>query len=169
MPVPDGDARLLAEVVEPQELVVDEGLERADVDGPHAGGRVLVEEREDGKERRLRLARGRGGREQDVVVRVEDGLCGGHLDAAKVLPSVAVDEVLHEGGVAVERAHALLRLPAFVLGFFDALLIFVAYRERPPVSASATVLTMAATTNRANMTSAVSGKSDLPCLRRMRT
>ena len=105
MPVPDGDVRVCAEVVEPQELIVDEGLERADVDGADARGRVLIKQGEDGEKGCLRLAGGSGGREQDVVIRVEDRLCRGDLDATQALPLVVVDEVLDERRKPVERAH----------------------------------------------------------------
>ena len=105
VPVPHGDVRLGAEVVQAHELVVDEGLERAHVERSHRGGRVLVKEREDGEEGRLGLARGRRGREQHVVVGVEDGLAGSHLDGAQRLPLVLVDEVLHERGIAIKDVH----------------------------------------------------------------
>ena len=116
VPVPDGDVRLLAQVVEPGELVVDEGLQRTDVDAAHGGGRVLVEECDDGEERRLGLAGGGGGGEEQIVVRAEDGLRRGHLNGPEALPAVAVDVLLDEGGVVVEDVHEKL-----LIGSFDKL------------------------------------------------
>ena len=107
VPVPHVDAGLLAEVREAVELVVDEGLGGAYVERPHRGGRPLPELREDGEEGGLGLTGGGGGAQQDVVVRVEDGLAGRHLDAAQALPLVRVDEVLHERRISVEDAHVL--------------------------------------------------------------
>ena len=105
MPVPDGDVRLLAQVVKAQELVVDERLERADVERAHAGRRVLVKEGEDGEERRLGFARGGRGREKDVLVGVKDRLGGSNLNGAQVLPRMVVDKVLHKRCKAVKDAH----------------------------------------------------------------
>lgn len=50
MPVPDRDIGLFAEVVETDELIIDERLEGADVEGAHACGRVLPKLGQDGKE-----------------------------------------------------------------------------------------------------------------------
>ena len=50
MPVPDGDVGFFAEVVEADELIVDERLEGANVEGAHACGRVLPKLGQDGKE-----------------------------------------------------------------------------------------------------------------------
>ena len=105
MPVPDADASLLAEVGQTVELVVDQCLGGTDVERAHRGGRVLPELGENGEEGRLRLARRRGGAQQDVVVSVEDRLARGDLDAPQALPFVRVDEVLHERCVSVKDAH----------------------------------------------------------------
>ena len=104
VPVPDGNARLVAQVVQAVELVVDEGLERADVECADAGRGILPELREDGEEGRLGLARGRLCGQKDVLIRIEDGVRRGYLDGAQALPIMAVDEVLDERGVAVERS-----------------------------------------------------------------
>ena len=82
VPVPYGDVRLRAEVGQAVELVVYQRFRGSDVDGPHARGRIFPELGEDGEERRLRLARRRLCGKKHVVVRVEDGLAGSHLDAA---------------------------------------------------------------------------------------
>ena len=105
VPVPHGYVRFDTEVGKAHELVVDECLKRAHIDGPDRCGRVFVEEREDGKERCLGLARGCGGRKQHVVVRVKDGLARCHLNGAQVLPFVLVNEVLDKWCVAVKDIH----------------------------------------------------------------
>ncbi len=105
VPVPHGDAGLGAQVVEARKLVVDERLERADVESAHRGGRVLGKQREYGEEHRLGLPRRRGGAQQHVFVGVEDGVARRHLRGAQRFPFVPVDEVLHERGIAVEDAH----------------------------------------------------------------
>ena len=107
VPVPDGDVRLGAEVVQPCKLVVDERLQRADVDGAHRARRVLRKQGEDGEEGRLRLARrGRGG-EQHVLVGVEDGVARRDLNGPQRFPAAAVNEILYKGRVALENAHRL--------------------------------------------------------------
>ena len=105
VPMPDGDVRFLAQVVQAIELIVDEGLERSDVERSHAGGRIFPKQREDGEEGGFRLSRGGLGGEQDVLVGIEDSVRCGDLDGAQALPRVAVDEVLHKRCVSVERAH----------------------------------------------------------------
>ena len=56
VPVPDGDIGLFAQIVETNELVVDECLEGANIEGAHARGRVLPKLGQDGKEGRLSFA-----------------------------------------------------------------------------------------------------------------
>ena len=108
VPVPDGDVRLLAQVVEPGELVVDEGLQGADINTAHRGRRVFGKEGDDGEKRRLRLAGGGGCGEEQVAIRAENGVGGGHLDSPEALPAAAIDVVLYEGGVTVEDVHGSL-------------------------------------------------------------
>ena len=52
MPVPHRDAPFFTERLEPEELVIDQGLERTDVDAPHAFGRILGKQGQDGNEGR---------------------------------------------------------------------------------------------------------------------
>ena len=59
MPVPDGDVGFFAEVVEADELIIDERLEGANIEGAHACGRVLPKLGQDGKEGRFGFARSR--------------------------------------------------------------------------------------------------------------
>ena len=110
VPAPDRDVALGAEVVQAQELVVDERLEGRDVERSHRGGRALPKLRQDGKEGRLGLARCGGGGEQDVVIRVEDGVGSRHLHGAQVLPIVLVDEVLNKGRIPVKDPHGVTSL-----------------------------------------------------------
>ena len=105
VPVPHRDTGFLAEVVQAHELVVDERFERSDVDRPDACGRVLPEFREDGEEGGFGLSRGGAGGEQHVLVRVEDRFGRGDLDRPQALPAAAVDEILDERRIAVERCH----------------------------------------------------------------
>lgn len=105
MPVPDGDIGLFAQIVEANELVVDECLEGANIEGANACGRVLPKLGQDGKEGRLSFARCRGCRQEHIVLRVEDGICRRNLDGAQTLPIVGVDEVLDKRSVAVKGVH----------------------------------------------------------------
>ena len=105
VPMPDGDIGLGAQIVQADELVVDEGLQGTDIDGPDTCGRILVEQCQDGEERRLGLARGGRCREQHVVVGVEDSVRRGDLDGTQAFPIMRVDEVLDERGVAIESVH----------------------------------------------------------------
>ena len=50
MPVPDRDIGLFAQVIETDELIIDECLEGANVEGTNACGRVLPKLGQDGKE-----------------------------------------------------------------------------------------------------------------------
>ena len=105
VPVPDRDASLGAEVVQPEKLVVDKRFQRSDVDSAHRGGRVFVKLSEDGKKRRLGLTGGGGGGEQDVFIRVENGIACCDLDGTQGFPVVLVDKVLDKWGIAFENGH----------------------------------------------------------------
>ena len=82
MPVPDGDIGFFAQVVEADELVVDERLEGANVEGAHACGRVFPKLGQDGKEGRLGFAGSRGCRQEHIILRVKDGISCCNLDRA---------------------------------------------------------------------------------------
>ena len=105
MPVPDGDIGLFAQIVEANELVVDECLEGANIEGANACGRVLPKLGQDGKEGRLSFARCRGCRQEHIVLRVEDGICRRNLDGAQTLPIVGVNEILDKRGISVKSVH----------------------------------------------------------------
>ena len=109
VPVPagDGNARLLAQLVQPAELVVDQRFQRGDVQHPHRAGRVLLQQRQDGKEGRFRLAGGSGGRQQHVVLRAEDSLARGVLHSPQALPARAVDIILNKRRIAFKHIHSV--------------------------------------------------------------
>ena len=105
MPVPDGDVGFFAQVIETDELIIDECLEGADVEGAHACGRVLPKLGQDGKEGRFGFAGCRGCRQEHIILRVKDGICCRNLNGAQTPPIVGVDEVLDKRGVAVKGVH----------------------------------------------------------------
>lgn len=105
MPVPDGDVGLFAQVIETDELIIDECLEGADVEGANACGRVLPKLGQDGKEGRFGFAGCRGCRQEHIVLCVKDGICCRNLNGAQAIPIVGVDEVLDKRGVAVKGVH----------------------------------------------------------------
>ena len=107
VPVPagDGDALFLAQLVQTPELVVDQRLERRDVQHAHRLRRVFVQQRQDREKGRLRLAGGGGGRQQHVLLCVEDGVSRGVLYRPQALPAGAVDVVLNKGRIALKYVH----------------------------------------------------------------
>ena len=102
MPCGDRNIGLDAEIAESQELVVDQCLERADVEHADGRGRVLMQLREDRQERRLGLAARRTRRQQQVLVRVECRSRRAHLHVAHLVPAVLPDELLDERREAIE-------------------------------------------------------------------
>ena len=65
VPVRDGDTGLVAQFGNAAELVVDEGFEGGDIDDPDGLRHIVVELRENGKERRLGFpGRGLGGQQE---------------------------------------------------------------------------------------------------------
>ena len=111
VPVPHGDARLGTQVIRPQKLIVDQRLERADVDRPHRSGRILKKLGEDGEKGSLRLAGSGGGTQQHVVIGIENGIPRRHLNGTQRLPVIAVDEILHKGRIAVKYIHGAAFFP----------------------------------------------------------
>ena len=105
VPARHGNARLLAQLGEPAELVVDQRLERRDIQHADRPRRVLIQQAEDRKERRFGFAGGGGRRQQDVVFGVKDRVARRVLDRAHALPARAVDKILNEGRVSVEYFH----------------------------------------------------------------
>lgn len=74
MPFGDRHFQRKTEVVEPQELIVDERLERADIHGVKAFGTVIRDLGQNGKEGSFGLAGGRRRRDHHVIVMIKDGL-----------------------------------------------------------------------------------------------
>ena len=111
VPVPDRDLRLFEQVVEPQKLVVNQGLERGNVEAADRRGRMLGEERHDREKGSLGLAGGGRRREQNVVVRVEDRVSCGNLNPPERLPVVPVDEVLYKWRIAGKDVHGPPPIP----------------------------------------------------------
>ena len=107
VPVPHRNVRLGAQVIQPEELVVDQRFQRADVDGAHGGGGVFGKQGDDGEEGRLGFTGGGGGSEQQIFVGIEDCIRRCHLDGPEVRPVVAVDIILDKGGVTVKCTHSL--------------------------------------------------------------
>ena len=102
MPVPHGNVPLGAQLIEPPELVVDQGFQGADVDCPHRSRGIFGKQGNDGEKGRFRLAGGSGGGEQQIVIGIEDGIRRRHLNGTEILPAVAVDIILHKGRIAVK-------------------------------------------------------------------
>ena len=106
VPVPSchADARHVQKLLHAPELVVDEGFQGADVQRPHAHGRVLAEIRENGEKGRLGLAAGGGGGEQEVVVGQKQRPRRRHLHPSQGLPAVGEDVLTDEFGEAGKYA-----------------------------------------------------------------
>ena len=102
VPVEDGDVRLVGQFRDSPKLIVDQAFQRGDVQHGNAGGVVLVDLGEDGKESRLRLAGRRGGGDQEIMIRVEDHFCRCDLHVMQLLPAPGVDELPDEGGKRIK-------------------------------------------------------------------
>ena len=107
MPACHGDVRIPAQFGEAFALVVDERLQRREVEHSHARGRILVEQREDREERGFGLPGCCRGGEQDVLIGVEDRIGCGVLHAAQLSPAGAVNVVLDERREALEGVHSV--------------------------------------------------------------
>ena len=106
VPVPSrhADARQIQKLLHAAELVVNEGLQRADVQRADAHGRVLPQVGEDGEKGRLGLTAGGGGGEQEVVAREEQRPRRRHLHAPQGFPAVGEDVLTDEFGEAGKDA-----------------------------------------------------------------
>ena len=107
VPMPDRDVAFGTDVVEAQELVVDEGLERRDVKTADGGRRLLLHERDDGEEGCLRLTGGGGSAEQQVGVGAKEHVTGSRLYGAERVPAATVDVVANGWGIASVDVHTL--------------------------------------------------------------
>ena len=107
MPMPHGDIGLCAQIIQPEELVVNQGFQRAYIDATHGSRRVLGKQGDDGEEGRFGFARGGGGGEQQILVGVEDDICRRYLNGPEVLPPIAVDIILNKRGIPFKNTHRL--------------------------------------------------------------
>ena len=96
MPFGHGDIGVQKQLLQAFELVVDQRLQRRNVENAHGRRGLIIQLRQHRQEGGLRLARGRAGGEQQVIVAVEDHLAGCHLTAPQLLPFILVDEILYE-------------------------------------------------------------------------
>ena len=124
VPVPDGNVRFLAQLVQPLELVVDEGFQRPDVDRSHRGRGIFAELGENGEERCLCLSRSGGRTKQQVVVGVENDIAGGDLNRTEGFPVVLIDIVLQKRRIAVKNGHGKSSLRKDVRGVLTNVRIF---------------------------------------------
>ena len=114
--MPYANACMLAHLLEPGELIVDQSLERRDVEAADGCGGLLLHEGDDGEEGGLGLPRGGGGAQQQVIAGIEYGIGRCCLYRPKALPPLSVDVVLDEGGITGEEIHDIT-LPSYVLPY----------------------------------------------------
>ena len=95
-----------------EKLVVDERLQRTDVQCADGNRRVAIQLSDDGEERRFGFAAGGGAADQDMIRPVDDGVDGSGLYFAQRFPLVAIDIFLDEGRELVEgvTAHQIWKL-----------------------------------------------------------
>ena len=105
MPAGDRDPLFFTQFVQPAELVVDQRLQRCDVQHPDTGGGIFVQQRQDGEKGRFRLARGGGSRQEHILFCAENGLSGCILHPPQRLPAGAIDIVLDKRGVSAVNIH----------------------------------------------------------------
>ena len=106
VPMPDRDLRLLAEIIQAEELVVDQRLQRCDIDAADRQRLLLHQQRQNRKKSRLRLAGCGRGTEKDVVLCPKDRVPCRHLNPPEILPAVLIDKVLNKGRIAPEYIQA---------------------------------------------------------------
>ena len=107
VPARHRDALLLAELIQAAELIVDQRLERRDVQHAHRPRRILVQQRQDRKKRGFGLSRSGRGRQQHIFVRTENGVARRVLNAAQALPARTVDIILYKRRVAFKDIHSV--------------------------------------------------------------
>ena len=108
IPVPAGDRdrRFFAQLFQTAELVVDQGLERRDVEHSHCGGRIFIQQAQDREKSGLRLSGGRRCCQQHILVRVEDRVSRRVLYRPQCLPARPVNIVLNKRRVAIKNVHS---------------------------------------------------------------
>ena len=105
VPVPDGNAGLLTEIIQTSELVVDQRLQRRDIDTADRSRGILIKQSQDRKKGGFRLAGSRGSRQQYIFIRFKDRFARRRLDRPKVLPVAAVYEILNKWRITAENIH----------------------------------------------------------------
>jgi hypothetical protein len=90
VPMEHRDSGVFADLRYPQELVVDEGLERRYVQGAEGRGHVFIEFGKDGEKRSFGLSGRSPGVKEKVVVATEYFLCGGNLHGTESFPAVGI-------------------------------------------------------------------------------
>ncbi len=105
VPPGHGDPRLLAQFIQPSELVVDQRLQGGDIERPHTGGGILLHQGQNGEKCRLRLSRRRGRGQKHIVLCAENGFSGGILHPSQGLPSGPVYIVLNKRGISLKHIH----------------------------------------------------------------
>ena len=97
VPMEHGNAAHVQKAVEPRKLVVDQALQRRDIQRPEGGGRVFAQLGDDREKRRLGLSGGGCRREKHITVPLKQKLCRGNLHGAQALPAVGINIVLDQG------------------------------------------------------------------------
>ncbi|MBA7479806.1 hypothetical protein ES707_15244 [subsurface metagenome] len=88
MPLDDGDIHLLAKLVEALELIVDERLQRADIQDGETRITAVRNLREDWQKCRFRLASGGGRCDHDIAIATNNGKNGAGLNLTKLIPAL---------------------------------------------------------------------------------
>ena len=108
--VPSGDSNpgFFTQFIQPPELIVDQCLQRSDVQNAYAPGWFLIQKRQDGKESRFGFTRGSRRSQKNILVRAEDCFSRRVLNAPKRLPAGAVNIILYKWCIPFEYIHSLL-------------------------------------------------------------
>ena len=91
VPAENRNVQRLAQPVEPAELIVDQGLERADIEQPEAAARLVGDARDQRQKRRLGLAAGSGGGNDDVAPAGQDRPDRRLLHRPEIAPALLPD------------------------------------------------------------------------------
>ena len=96
IPVPfaNGQSGLLQQIFQSFELIVDQCLQRTDIQNADRSGRLPVQLRQNGQKSGLCFSRGGSRGKQQIVVAVKDNAAGGNLDVAQLRPSAGINIIL---------------------------------------------------------------------------
>ena len=95
MPFANRQIRFRQQVIQPLELIVDQRLQRADIQNPYRACGMLIQLCEHRQKGRLRFAGSRARGEQKVFLRIKNGVAGGHLDLPQLRPIARIDVILN--------------------------------------------------------------------------